>query len=505
LFCAALLVSAAPALAQAPLSAIDWLSKSITTPVQPSGPSEPKVAETGNAVPQDIVVSVLGGPSPDAAGIIAPAVSGLPRDLWGLGKTMEIAAILAAERADALPALQSQLLTILLAEASPPADAGGKGTLLLARVDKLLALGALEQASALIKASGTMTPDLFRRAFDVSLLTGTEDKTCHYLSQNPDLAPTYPTRVFCLARSGDWNAAALTLRIAQALDYISPAEDILLSRFLDPGLADGAEPTEPPSPMTPLIWRILDAIGEGLPTAPLPLAFSHAELRDTAGWKAQIEASERLSRAGVLPQNQLLGIYTERLPAASGGVWDRVDAFQRFETALSAADPGAVSHALLDAFMQMSEAELEVPFAELFSAQLMRLPLTGEASALAFRVSLLSSQYELAATKRAPVDGLEAFLIGLARGNLQGVTPPNSLARAIAPAFFRPELPADLSALLSEQRLGEAILLAIDRIQQGLQGDIRGVTEGLSLLRHVGLDDLSRRTALELMLLERRG
>ena len=39
----------------------------------------------------------------------------------------------------------------------------------------------------------------------------------------------------------------------------------------------------------------------------------------------------------------------------------------------------------------------------------------------------------------------------------------------------------------------------------GPQGDLRGVTEGLSLLRLVGLDGVARRTALELMILERRG
>jgi hypothetical protein len=34
---------------------------------------------------------------------------------------------------------------------------------------------------------------------------------------------------------------------------------------------------------------------------------------------------------------------------------------------------------------------------------------------------------------------------------------------------------------------------------------LRGVTDGLALLRHVGLEDVARRTALELMILERRG
>ena len=49
------------------------------------------------------------------------------------------------------------------------------------------------------------------------------------------------------------------------------------------------------------------------------------------------------------------------------------------------------------------------------------------------------------------------------------------------------------------------IIVAIDNIGRGVQGDLRGVTEGLSLLRLVGLESVARRTALELMILERRG
>lgn len=488
-----------------PLSAIDWLSSSVSTPANPPALTEPGVAGVGGALPQNVIVSTLDGPSPDAAGVLPARVTGFPNDLWGLGETEKIAALISVKRDDALPSLQRLLMTLMLAQSSAPADSAGRGILLRARIDKLLDMAALDEADALIAAAGKMTPEVFRRYFDIAMLTGKEDDACAYLRDTPDLAPTYPARIFCLARSGDWGGSALTLRMAQALGYVTESEDALLTRFLDPDLFEGEPALEPPSPVTPLAWRMLEAIGEGLPTAPLPLAFSHAELRETAGWKAQIEAAERLSRASVLDPNRLLGIYTERLPAASGGVWDRVEAFQRFDTALQAADPGAVAAALPKAWAVMSSAALEVPFAELFSERLLRLPLTGEAGALAFRIALLSGQYEAAANSRSPANINEAFLIGLARGNLQGVTPLDSLSRAIAPAFVRATPPADLMVLLAERRLGEAILQAIDRIERGLHGDLRGVTEGLALFRHVGLDELSRRTALELMLLERRG
>ncbi len=497
-------LAAGPAKAQDPLSAIDWLSQSVSNPA-PLRPSEPAVTGQGGAVPADVFVSSLDGPSPDGAGILPSSVTGLPRNLWGIGRSSEIAELLATERVDMIPALQGLMLTLLLAEARPPADASPPGLLLRARIDKLLAMGALDQAQALIDAAQDKSPEMFRRAFDVAMLTGTEDRRCEELQDNPVLAPTYPARIFCLARAGDWNGAALTLRVAQALGLVTEEEDALLSRFLDPDLYEGEPPLTPPHPVTPLAWRMLESIGEGLPTAGLPLAFSHAELRDTAGWKAQIEAAERLARAGVIDPNVLLGIYTARLPAASGGVWNRVEAFQRFETALAAGDPGAVARTIGPAWRQMVTADLELPFAILFAERIRRLPLTGEADALAFRLALLSPDYEAAAIRRETSDPMEKFLIGLARGSLQGVSPPSSMARLIAPAFQRPAPPAEIKALLDDNRLGEALLRAMDRIVRGLHGEGRLVTEGLSVLRQVGMDDVSRRLALQLMLLERRG
>ena len=489
--------------AEAPLSAIDWLSKSVSTPVAAPAPAEPAVA--GNALPGTVAVSVIGGPSLDGVGLLSAKVTGLPRNLWGLGLTTEIAALITAERAETLPSLQQLLITVLLAEADPPADAGARGTLLLSRIDKLLDMGALDQAEALLNAAGSTEADLFRRSFDVALLTGSEDAACEKMQGAPNLAPTFPARIFCLARSGDWNAAALALRTGQALGYVTDADDALLARFLDPDLFEGEPPPPAPSRPTPLVWRMFAAIGEPLATNNLPVAFAHAELQDTSGWKAQIEAAERLAKAGAIAPNVLLGLYTDRRPAASGGVWDRVDAVQDFEAALEQADAAAIARTLPGVWAQMTAVELEVPFATLYAGALSKLTLDAEASKLAFRIGLLSDQYERVAAARTAADAEEAFLIALARGQVTDVAATGSLGRAIAPAFSAPEPAPEALLLLEQGRLGEAVLMAIDRVGRGVQGDLRGVTEGLSLLRHVGLEDVARRTALELMLLERRG
>jgi hypothetical protein len=497
----------AAAAAEDPLSAIDWLSDVIAAPAPALPAGEPPASPGG--LPGEVTVTVIGAPSPDGAGLLPTQVTGLPRALWGLGVTEEIAALIAGERADALPALKALFFKLLLAEAEPPPDAAGRGLLLLARIDKLLAMGALDQAAALIAAAGPAAegPAFFRRSFDIAMLTGTEDAACEVLAEKPDLAPTFPARIFCLARSGDWNAAALALRTGQALGSVTPYEDALMSRFLDPDLYEGEPPLGLPDPVTPLTWRMLEAIGEAPPTTALPLAFSHADLRESSGWKARLEAAERLTRAGAVEPNLLLGLYSERDPAASGGVWDRVAAFQDFEAALRRGDGAAIAAALPVVWERMAEAELEVPFATLFAADLARHRLPVPADALAFRIALLSPDYEAAAQRRSPADLTESFLAAVARGDLAGVTPPDSLARAIAPAFVDGAvvLPADLESMIAGGRTGEAVLIAIDRISRGVQGDLAGVTAGLAALRRLGLEDAARRTALELMLLERRG
>ena len=501
---------AGPVWAETPLSAIDWLSQSVVTPVAQPAPeqvtNEPAVT-AGGALPDDVSVSVLGGPDPDAVGLLPPQITGLPRNLWGLGHTKDIAAALFDHDLQSLPALQGLLITLLLAEADAPVDGNGKGRLLVARIDRLLALGALDQARALLDAVGPLADaDLFRRSFDVALLTGDEDHACAAMRATPNLAPTFPARIFCLARSGDWNAAALTLRTAEALGHVTPDEAALLSRFLDPDLYEGDAAPPAPSKVTPLTWRLFEAIGEPLSTTALPLAFAHAELRDTAGWKAQIEAAERLARAGAIAPNVLLGLYTDRMPAASGGVWDRADAFQEFDAALTRGDPLAVAQALPLAWAQMVAMELEVPFAVLFADRLAALPLSGAAASLSFEIGLLSQSYRRIAAAHVAVGAREEFLVGLAAGDLAGLTAPDSIGRAIAPAFAaKPVLADEAAQMIAQNRTGEAILWAAGRIANGVQGDLRGVGDGLVVLRHLGLEDVATRTALELMLLERRG
>ncbi len=501
----------------APLSAIDWLSATVTAPAPLSSSASSAVTSAplneapvtgGVAAAQTITTTVLGGPSVESVGLLPPAKTGYPRALWGNAKVGDVAAAIAGLQTGGIPALQDLAVTVLLAEADAPAmdDASQKGALLLARVDKLLAMGALDQAYALIEAAGpALDANLFRRAFDVSLLMGEEDRACREMRATRGLEIASQTRVFCAARAGDWSGANLTLSTETALGGIPVVEGELLARFLDPEAFDDPSLPSAPKPITPLVWRIYDALGETLPTGTLPIAFAHAELGPRAGWMARAEAAERLARAGVLSPNQLLGIYTAEKPAASGGIWDRIAAFQAFDTAMTAGDLTAIAAALPRAYAAMKAAELEVPFAALYGQALAKLPLQANAGDVAYELGLLSPAYESLAGD-PPIGTARGFLAGLARGDVAGQTPTGDLARAVAAGFASPPaLPDDLAALAASGNVGMGILAAITRIQTGVLGEDRAVTEGLAMLRALGLETTARRTALELMILERRG
>ena len=504
---AAILAMIGPVRAEAPMSAIDWLSQTVATPVAlPLPPTAGEPAVTSDALPGDVTVQSIDGPSLDAVGLVPVSVSGLPRDLWGPTPTADLVALIRAQPADAMPGLKRLLQTLLLAELDPPVDSDGRGLLFLARIDRLLESGALDPAMALLDQAGTTSPDTFRRWFDVALLTGAEDRACTTLGQRPDVAPTIPATIFCLAQNGDWSAAATTLRSAEALGDVSPEDEALLSRFLDPELYEGDPPLPAPSRVSPLNWRMMEAIGQPLATNILPLAFAHGDLRSNTGWKGQIEAAERLTRSGAIAPNQLLGLYDASKPAASGGVWDRAAAVQTLDKALAARDSLAVAAVLPQVWTLMTEAELEVAFADLFGEALANLPLTGAAAAIAWHVGLLSPGYESVALNHAtPATSADEFLAGLARGDLTGTTPTDQLGAAIRDGFGPRTLPADLATMIADKRLGEAMLTACLLISAGAIGDVAKISDGLATLRAVGLEDVARRTALELILLERRG
>lgn len=501
--CLAVLFAAtlpSPIFAQAtdrPLSAIDWLDSIPQSQPVVLTPEEPEVS-IGADVP-DVSVSTLDDFAGKIVGLVPSNVSGLPQNLWSGSDATELAKVLADMPTLGLPAAQASLYTLLLAVADPAS--GDTKKFDLARVDALLSAGALEPALALIEQIGpSQSPDLAKRFLDASLLNETEDAACGLINATPFLAPDYTYRIFCAARAGDWNTAALLFGTARALGTITSTDIAILERFLDADLFEGEPPLPRPTKPNALFFRMFEALGQPISTRSWPVIYANADLRDVAGWKTQIEAAERLAQTGALPANRLLGVYSERQPAASGGIWDRVAAVQRFETALDTANKDAINKTLPKAWHHMQSVGLGVSFATLFTQRLMNADLAPQLHKDAFAILESGAEYE-AATQIYPVTAAQyPFRTAVAAGEVDLKLAKSPLEVAIARGFSPNSGDSALVKTAQDGKLGMALLHNLSALHAGTQGDMGQLSKSLGTLRALGLEDVARRASLQLLI-----
>lgn len=462
-----------PALAQAPLSASDWLSGTVKAPPREASAWQPDdrppagFAGGGNSLPVAnsaavgvIEVTRLGRTNPDIAGTITAQNAGLPKDLWK-GSESPFLRDLISQTPARLPAMNELLRRILTAQLSPPSDTTDyKGLLFLTRADRLLDMAALEQSQALLLTAGHGNDEVFRRLFDIALLKGDEAGACEIMNNTPGIAPSLSARIFCLAQSGDWAAAAIGLSGAEDFGLIPEQKLKLLTHFLHDSYVDSGEVVEVSDRITPLEFRIYEAIGQPLPTQPLPLAFAHSDLRTNTGWKARLEAAERLARASAISAKRMREIYAEQKPAASGGVWERAGAMRTLEAAIAAND---VSSALPAAFDEFSAANMIDVFAGMIAGDL-----PNNSTGRAAKITDMLRQWE-----------------GL----------PSESPMKINPALqtHAPDR--------AENSKGEALLEAMADIDAGIDGDLARAARGIATLRMLGMNKDADQAAAQLTLL----
>ena len=184
---AAVLLMALPAAAPAedPLSAIGWLRQAPPRDLPGTVLLEPPVSKT--ALNPEIEVTPLEELA-SAIGLVPPEVTGLPLDVWQGSEPDRLARAIAEVPVQDSPAMQTLLYTLLLSETRPPPGPDAAEALLLARIDRLIKLGATDPAQALVQLAGpTDSAARFRRWFDATLLTGDEDRSCAALTAAPGM------------------------------------------------------------------------------------------------------------------------------------------------------------------------------------------------------------------------------------------------------------------------------------------------------------------------------
>lgn len=476
------------AAAEGPLSPVGWLSRAADE-AEAKRQIAPEPAAVANAGAPEVEVITLNTAASQILGLIPADVAGLPSTLWLGSKSKDVAGQIA--EVEIYGAAMTRLAhRILRAETQPP-QTGSSSVWLRARAERLLDLGAVAEARALLEQLPEENADNFKLWADLALLDGETDAACNRWRDAPWLSDDLVWQVYCKARLQDWNGAVTTLWAAQGLDLLPPQTVDLLWRYLDPELAEGLPSLSITPKADALTFRLLEAIGEPPATATLPRAFDLPQLTGDSGWKAQIEAAERLVRSGALAPEVWIAIVMERAPAASGGVWDRVSAVQTLVRSLTRGTPEVVDAAVWEATALLAPVGLVVPLAEALEP---RLP---DDSWL----RLLGPEF-VDASGRLPTGHPVADLVSaVARGD---VPPPITQGRysdAVAIAFTLPGVPPQVAQLQSEDRIGEALLLAMQLIADGAAGDDAALTQGLRALRALGFDTDARRAAIELLIL----
>lgn len=505
----AVLAAVAAQAQDAPNSAIEWLSETIKNP--PNFAVAPDSKHTAAPLINETALdpaAALG--YADAVGILPTTLTGFPADLWGDTSAERAAEILRAHTPGPLPEARALFLQLLLAQADPPAGASRDPVILLARIDQLVKLGTLDAAEALVSLAGDGSAELFARRFEIGLLTNRTQPACDLLRAEPRLSEDISTRVFCLARSGDWNAAATTLSLSATIGHLDPKREELLIRFLDPELFEGAKDPPPPTPLTAMDFFLREAVALPRPSGVLPLPFLYGDTGLRVPLRMRIEASERLVAAGALPANVLFAAYRGGRAASAGGPWGRVDAVQKLDKALLSGDAGAIAESLAAVYEKLAAVHLVHALAQEYAAQ---LELLSPEPALEPVADIIAVLLLLAGTDAGVwAEGSQDPDILFAQGLHAGLTlePAGSLTAEAIAAGFRAPAPASavadrLISDLAAGRFAPAVLGALDILTSGRQTDPQGIQASLFLLRQAGLNQSAQDLAMQLLLLPANG
>lgn len=493
--------------AEPPRSAIDWLSEAILQPpnfvITPPGRSS-------HALDAVIVNKSLDQVSLDAVGLLAVEDTGFPRALWKGMQTPQILARLKQAGPGALPAANSLYRRILLAQSDPPEDSPD-GELLLARIDLLIAMGALDEAETLTLLAGSGRPDIFKRWFAVTLLDGRTNAPCEALHAKPFLSDDIATRTICLARAGDWNAAAITVSLGESLGQIAVEDADLLVRFLDPEMFAGLEDPGPPDPMDEITFVLRESLALPRPESPLPLPYLNADMNLRTPARQRILAAERLVRASAVPAPLLFAAYRGARAASSGGAWGRAEVTQALDQALVSEDDERLARALDAAISAFAEADLLFAFADEYGDILAHFPPGPETGQIAPRIRqilLLTGRPLAAWAGLGPDDTPNTRFATLlaSKAPVEGISPyQQPIPDAIHAAFSNLTPPqSDLPQMLKQidnGQFGEILLQALAMLKDGHAADPRDIHAGIYLLLKLGLEDAARKIAIELLLL----
>ena len=307
-------------------------------------------------------------------GIIPAKITGIDPKIWQEMNELTLFLELRSLPNLNFDATQNFLKRILISETIPPIPnlenkLVGK-LYLIAKLDKLIEIGALEEAETIINQVSTIDRKLFKRLATISFLTGRIDNLCNKLSLFPGLNDNLTVKIICLSNLNDWNAAALILSSAVSLNLLDRHRELLLINYLDPSLL----PQNNPLKDRPNFDEIDFYLGNVTKNPNLEfmddVKYRYAIFKNGFNLENKILAAEALTRKRSINVSTLFDSYRNNNINGSGGFWSRMLAVKSLDQALNRNNQQTVGIALDRAIDEMFKRNLLFTLASEYSSKL---------------------------------------------------------------------------------------------------------------------------------------
>jgi hypothetical protein len=348
-------------------------------------PSTPRTEPAPSESTGEFTVEGLAAPELDAIGLSGPTEGGFDRPLWqDADPDLVLRLLTDLPVVTFVPPLRN--LTRRLLVTGSPAGTSEPGRMLATRIERLVAMGDLDAAKALVDHLPPPTTDsqLARRAAEVALLLGDDQTACRLAdSLGPISGAEFWAKaaVFCRLVEDDASGARL------GLDLMREAGQTTDDAFFElaTAIADGSEPpplqtlAEPSAIHIALLaiaeWPLPERV---LSDAVPPVLAAVARAPALAGARP-LAALEQAFLVGATSADRVAAGYAEADPAILNAVpspeshWDAQTRAAVFATLVKDADP-AVRAKLLDATWRAASGAERFLIADVLAEPFLELP-----------------------------------------------------------------------------------------------------------------------------------
>lgn len=255
----------------------------------------------------------------EAVGLAGQRAGGLSAEMWrGTSRAVAERLLTAMPERLASAAAHDLARRLLLIAAEPPASAGGNISLVKLRVEKLIALGAAEDAERLLRAVSvrTLPENLTEPALLVRLLTSDFAGACQAMAAvDAGFVSEFGQKalVFCQLLNQEFSEAVLGLELLREQNLAQDVTFFELSNAVISGAAPTPEQLAAPGQASALNLALIRIAGGRVPPwfaeAAAPGLLKAVAVSPAADREVRVTAARRAAQWGALSPIELADVY----------------------------------------------------------------------------------------------------------------------------------------------------------------------------------------------------